>query len=640
MNNKSKSITALSLLTITLLFTISALPMASIDSEDAETIPNIESAWDDFWGPSDEGTEQAVKWWLRVLPITGTIAGIFDYYDYTHHGRFPVAGNDNAILQYAREVDAQRSAEQQYNLLMVASNLVMVDTQTWQLTSAHLNRVAEIAAAMYWDDNLSYDPNTILKLAGVYDLLSTGNLSTQDILDQAVKVSADLRTEWDSTNYGDSLDIEIVWDGGGTGISTSRLYTDFMTLVTVSNGKNIVYLSQSTDDFASVTNSTVWAYTNTGTITSVIQGSSPISLNLGANDISDLPSGFYVLSPGTYGGPFLSAVSPDSATVTGATGLICDDKYGFATAEEDEVKIFWNGEYRGVSSTLDFRITGDGISSYTSHRSPLSLTLSYGAYVDQLSVLLMESSISAQTMWSITDTAKESNILLSPSSLMPHLSNLGIDAQQSYALYVMALDQIAAYNTIYGEVLKDGMVQISAQSLNLYCHGSVYDQHGNIVLENAVLTPYVYLDDMKVNTGKTLFNQEGLIMVWDIADTLTDWSIPTDTGVYKPMIMPKGAYLILDEIVYGGNEASTVTLEVIKIERIPAFDEILFERSDTPAVLEASTLVMIIVIEMGAIIALIGYIIRMPSLIAAGAIVALVGFFASDWIARLLLGRI
>jgi hypothetical protein len=260
--------------------------------------------------------------------------------------------------------------------------------------------------------------------------------------------------------------------------------------------------------------------------------------------------------------------------------------------------------------------------------------------MDQLSELLLEASIAAQTMWTITDTAKQSNILLSPSILMPHLTNVGIDAQQSYAIYVMALSQIAAYNTTYGEVLKDGMTQISAESLDLYCHGSVYDQYGNLVLENAILTPYTYLNDMKVSTGKTLYNQDGLIMVWDMADTLVGWDMPTDTAAYEPMIMPQGAYLVLDEIVYAGEEVSTVTLEVVKVERIAAFDDILFERSDTPAVLDASTLVMIIVIELGIIIALIGYITRMPGLIAAGAIVALVGFFASDWIARFILGRI
>ncbi len=632
----SKLITILSLSVVALLFTVSALPMVSVDDDkNAETVPNLES----FWGPSDEGTEQAVKWWLRVLPISGTIAGIFDYYDYTHNDRFPVASSDDAILQYAREIDAQRSVEQLYNLLMVASNLVSTDTQTWQLTATYLDRVAEISAAMYWDDSVVYDPNAVLEIAGVYALLAAGNLSTQDILDKAVQVSADLRAKWDATNYGGSLNIEGTWDGGDTGISTSRLYTDFLTLVMASVGKNVVYISQSTDDLASATNSTIWAYTNAGTITSVMPGSDPVTLNLGANDISELSSGFYVLSSGTYGGPFLSAVSSDSATVTGATGLICDDTYGFAVTEGDKVRIFWDGAYRGVSSTLDFRITGDGI-SYTSYGSLLSLTLSYGAYMDQLSELLLEASIAAQTMWTITDTAKQSNILLSPSILMPHLTNVGIDAQQSYAIYVMALSQIAAYNTTYGEVLKDGMTQISAESLDLYCHGSVYDQYGNLVLENAILTPYTYLNDMKVSTGKTLYNQDGLIMVWDMADTLVGWDMPTDTAAYEPMIMPQGAYLVLDEIVYAGEEVSTVTLEVVKVERIAAFDDILFERSDTPAVLDASTLVMIIVIELGIIIALIGYITRMPGLIAAGAIVALVGFFASDWIARFILGRI
>ena len=92
--------------------------------------------------------------------------------------------------------------------------------------------------------------------------------------------------------------------------------------------------------------------------------------------------------------------------------------------------------------------------------------------------------------------------------------------------------------------------------------------------------------------------------------------------------------------MYAGECVPSVDLEVVSIERIAVFDEILFERSDTPPVLDASVLIMIIVLELGLILGLLGYITRMPAIIAGGVIIALIGFFASDWIAQFLLGRI
>lgn len=628
-HRKSYAMASLAILTVALMFTASALPLAFLAEE--ETVDELAAVIDD-------GTDEAIRWWLRVLPVTAPLMGIRDYF-HLDSSRFDVsAGSDNVVKEFARNIDAQRSAEQLYNLLMLASNLVENDRQTWKLTNSYLNRASEISAGILWDENEIYDPDKILRYGGVYDAISTGNLNTSDILDQGISVSADLKSKWNATNYGGPLNIKLIWDGGNTGNATSTLYADFCTLAMATEDEYVVYLAQSSGEYASSTNSTVWAYTHNGSITP-IGGGVVTPLTKGANDVSDLASGFYKLSPGTYGGPFMNSTSAEACKTAGIMGIVCDERYGYVSSAGDGISIFWNGT-TVTSNTLDFEITGSD-TVQTSAGSPFELVRTYSDYYGQLTELLYEASQAGQTMWSIAKAAHSSNIMLSPSSIIPHLSNVGITAEQSYAMYVLALDQLAQYNAVYGDDLKTGMMKVSSQSLDLYCHGSIHASDGTVIAENVIFSPYVYLKDWVIDRGeKATFNQNGIIMIWDVAASAHNWTMPTDTSGYESIIVEKGAYIVANEIFHGGESVQSILLEVDEIQRLAVFDAIDFGRDDAPHVLEASTLIMIIVLELGLIIALLGYIARMPGLIAIGGIVALIGFFASGWIAQFLLGRI
>lgn len=361
-----------------------------------------------------------------------------------------------------------------------------------------------------------------------------------------------------------------------------------------------------------------------------------MSLSAGANDVSALPAGFYRLTPGVYGGPFLSSTSLNSAPVEGAMGIICDDKIGYVVSEGENLKIHYNG-LNYVSSNLDYQITGGG-DPQDSHGAPKALVQSYADYINQLTDLLYESAQAAMVMWSISAQANDSNILLSPSSIIPNLTNVGINAAQAYALYILSLDQIAQYNANYGGQLQAGMTKVSAESLDLYCHGTIYNADGTPAVSNAIFTPYVYLTDWLISANQfNTFGQNGLIMIWDIADTAIGWDI-ADADDYQAVVVSKGMYFMADEILYEGATVQSIKLDVDEVQRISVFDEISWQRPDTPAVLDASILIMIIMIELGIILALLGYIMRYPPLIIIGAIIALVGVFASEWIARVALG--
>lgn len=623
MKNYAK--TAFALMSVALLATMTMAPGLT---QEAEAAPWL-----------DEGTEEAIYWWLRVLPVTSQITGVYEYLTKDQAvAEPPPAGNDDAVKAYARDVDALRSAEQMFNIYGISASLVRTDTETWKLSAAYLNRAAEIGAGSLWYEGATFDADAILEFASIYESIGNGNRNTQEILDEAVRVSADLKKSWTATSYGGPLNIELKWDGGSTGTCSERLALDFMTLASASADRNIVYLTKTATGDAPDTARTIWAYTTSGSITPIAPGAASMPLSLGANDVGSLPSGFYKLSPGVYGGPFVSAVNEDAAPVKGGAGIIKDGEYGYITAQDDgKVSVYWKGA-TASSSTLDFAITGSS-NVQTSLNAPLGLVTAYAAYMDRLTALLYESASAAQVMWTISATAHRSNILLSPSSIIPHLRGIDVSPEQAYALYVLALDQLGQYHTNHGEVLRDGMTRISAQSLDLYCHGSIHAADGTAIAEGVIFTPYVYVKDWTIYSGATnTMTQDGMVMVWDKKDTAVGWDGPSSTDTYASLVLDKGQYMVIDEIHYKGELVPSLKMDVVTVEQIDVFHGIDWDRQDPPHVLNAATLIMIILLEAAAIVVLVGYITGLRELYIVALVLALIGLLASEWVARIALG--
>lgn len=622
---KTNANRALAVMFVILLTTVAAAPML-YDVEEAE------AAW------VDDDTQQAIKWWLRVLPVTSQLVGVYDYLTLDQRGQTLPAGDDDTVKAYARDVDALRSAEQMHNIFGIASSLVNSDTNTWKLTNSYLNRSAEVSAGDLWYNGAVFDGDDILDYAGIYESIGNGNRNTQEILDEAVRVSMDMKQVWNNTSYGSPLDIELKWGDRTTGVCDSRLALDFLSIADTTPKNNIVYLTQTSTENAPDTATSIWAYTTTGTITPIADGSPPISLSLGANDVSNLPSGFYTLSSGTYGGPFLPSVnSANAASVKGGAGIIKDDDYGYITVSNEaidannysRVSVNWDGG-TDYTSTIDVKISGSS-EVQTSLNAPFELVTSYVAYYDQLSSLLDEAARSAHTMWAISSVANENNILLSPSSIIPSLRDHNISAEQAYAMYVLALDQIAQYDTSYGEVLRSEMTKVSSQSLELYCQGSLYASDGSLVADDIIFTPYIYVGDWNIYSGdRNIFDKSGMVFVWDEGTTLDDWDGPASSDNYGSMLMEKGQFVRVNEIVYKGEQTSHVRLQATSVDQIDVFSGVGWDRVDPPAVLDASTLIMIILIEASLIIGLIGYATGQRALYIVALIVLLIGALASD----------
>ncbi|MFA6804243.1 MAG: hypothetical protein WCR24_07140, partial [Candidatus Methanomethylophilaceae archaeon] len=256
-----------------------------------------------------------------------------------------------------------------------------------------------------------------------------------------------------------------------------------------------------------------------------------------------------------------------------------------------------------------------------------------------LKTRLFSSANAAQVMWNISSSAHSSNILLSPSSIIPQLTDLDIDVNQSYSLYVAALDQISSYYENNEELLKASEAAISVESLKLYCYGTLYNADGTVLAANVIFTPYVYVRDMTVSTtGYNVFDQSAMVMVWDTAaSSLSGWeNIGTERTV---VLMEKGTYFTTSSIQYNDNAVDSVDLEVKKIVTTGVFGDDYIEPVSVPDGKDTSWILKLAICEAGAILFLIGWMLnKNPYLIIIGVIIAVAGpLFLSDLVYNLIM---
>ena len=116
------------------------------------------------------------------------------------------------------------------------------------------------------------------------------------------------------------------------------------------------------------------------------------------------------------------------------------------------------------------------------------------------------------------------------------------------------------------------------------------------------------------------------------------WGGPSSTDTYASLVLDRGAYMSIDEIHYKGELVPSLKMDVVAVEQIDVFKGVEWDRQDPPNVLSASTLIMIIILEAAAIVALLGYILGRAELYIVALVLAIIGLLASEWVARIALG--
>ncbi|WP_400259964.1 hypothetical protein [Candidatus Methanomassiliicoccus intestinalis] len=556
---------------------------------------------------------------VMMCPIVGLTWNIAEYYNQGSPG----GGGSSDPDQIAKDTRAHES-EIVYTILAknaeLLANSISGYGDIWKFTNNYWMRQAEVAAAERWASTSQYSASYILErsglignLAKLFENVEEGPDATFDLLNDRLAV-------WKNTSGYSQMSI-VVQYGNNTITDLSNLDIKLRNMINVtSQSANVAYLDARE---LWVSNGNAKIYAENGT---------EYQLSSGYNNLASMgiESGLYAFQVGhAYAGSIIPIIASSAASVN--TGIVLESGNTFKIAQyyNNQVLID-NVNYVDLSLYVD---TGDGAVSSSIDVMPM-LSM-HKALLDETYKSLTKSHVAAQAAWKIFDVAQESNILLSPSSLVPNLGDIQVSSEELYTLTVLYLAQITDYyERANGNLTKTGF-NISPDSLDLYIRGNIYDQNGTLIYESVVFTPYVWLDSMDILEGTNNFTQSGYIAVWGESDNIRNWSVASG---YAPQLISvsSGYSFYAAQIMHHDRLVSSVALDVLEVEQ---WNEIEVVPGPVPQpiphVVDLAPYIMWILIEAAVIWFLLWDLLKMENLILLlpAVVLLLLGLFGADWIA-------
>lgn len=556
---------------------------------------------------------------VMMCPIVGLTWNIAEYYNQGSPG----GGGSSDPDQIAKDTRAHES-EIVYTILAknaeLLANSISGYGDIWKFTNNYWMRQAEVAAAERWASTSQYSASYILErsglignLAKLFENVEEGPDATFDLLNDRLAV-------WKNTSGYSQMSI-VVQYGNNTITDLSNLDIKLRNMINVtSQSANVAYLDARE---LWVSNGYAKIYAENGT---------EYQLSSGYNNLASMgiESGLYAFQVGhAYAGSIIPIIASSAASVN--TGIVLESGNTFKIAQyyNNQVLID-NVNYVDLSLYVD---TGDGAVSSSIDVMPM-LSM-HKALLDETYKSLTKSHVAAQAAWKIFDVAQESNILLSPSSLVPNLGDIQVSSEELYTLTVLYLAQITDYyERANGNLTKTGF-NISPDSLDLYIRGNIYDQNGTLIYESVVFTPYVWLDSMDILEGTNNFTQSGYIAVWGESDNIRNWSVASG---YAPQLISvsSGYSFYAAQIMHHDRLVSSVALDVLEVEQ---WNEIEVVPGPVPQpiphVVDLAPYIMWILIEAAVIWFLLWDLLKMENLILLlpAVVLLLLGLFGADWIA-------
>ena len=514
------------------------------------------------------------------------------------------SGGDPAeIAKYLRE----HESELVYTVLNtdkeLLTNSINGYSDIWKLSNSYWMRQAEVAAAERWASSVDYYAPFILERSGLIANLIQLFDNVEAGPDTAFAFLDDRLHAWSDDSQYRQMKIYFSY-GDVTETDSSSMNVKFRNAVTVSSEYNgTAYLDKRE------------LYVFGGNATICAEDGTQYQLQTGYNDLTQITgfkSGVYALQKDrTYAGSVVPCIDARAAQVYASAVLQIGSDFKLVKYSNSLVNID-NVNYDSLDLYVD---TGD---EKTSEKINLTSILEMNsALIDASYTTLSKSHAAAQAAWMVFDKAEESNILISPSALVPDLQNIDVSAEEMYTLTVLYLEQIYDYWQRTNGNLKDTGFNLSADSLDLYLRGNIYDENGNMIYSQVIFTPYIWLNSIVLTEGKNTFNQSGIIGVWGESEDLTSWK---GTSGYTPtMISIKSGYSVdIAQIMYDDAVRTSVTLEVMEVE--PWYDPVV-----TPGPGTAHIKVSSLVPYVAAILFLIGLNLCQFSILSKFDILMLVG---------------
>lgn len=604
---------------------------------------------------------------LAGLGLAGgiVVGGLSEYYFQWGWDTPEIPGaNQEEINQAFRQSERDHAITLVDTINPIFGTMLTNDSTLWKFTSSYFERNTELSCSEWWTLDGDYNANEI----SVTSLLRTSAenyiYNWQQSMDDAYNKAFSQSAVWAADSAYSSITMGLSWNGAqlttATPTETNHVFADFtQVVINPTSSNNYVFIDTSNvvthGIYNNKTSGTIYILGADKAYVKEIESGIRYELNRGANLMSSvknvdtgntepMPTGLYVLetSSAIYCGPMTHASTSDTADVRG--GMIASNgtDYYCALSNGTTSKIYnSSGVGTNISSLSVFVNDSEETKhSYLFNNSgtdDLNVLSAYDSLIQSIHYVINKSAIAGDTVWRLYDVLEQSDNKLSPSSMTSlTYDGLTLTAEQSEAIYISALEQLANLYNDNEQELREAEIKVSSESLQLYCYGTLY-LNGEVLYENAIFSPYMSTKEQSLTLGDNEWEGSGFIMIWGFEENYDDWDWSTALSDYLLVSVKTGDMVNVETMTYRGTDVESIDLTLTTIQKY-TFDQNGMPTPVTvPKVLDASLLILVIIIELAVIIILIGMITNQSILFLIGGLVALAGILFRNQIAQALL---
>lgn len=609
-----------------------------------------------FVTDDSEDSEAAIGGGMFMVGLTvGFFAGIaFTKLVLDAPSKDTLAGQEDELKKALAKAEMDKVYLAMKNTSDLIGSVMPADTQLVFFTQNYWDQAMEYQVYENWSlDNMGrYEEYCKEMLAGtgflasensyLYTWTDAFDYSFNDVLKQSALWTGD-----SSLEYTNNLSVSFVWDGytlvATNGGESGMLSLDLTQQITTTND-TLVYIDvlEDTENYKESQSGTMYLYGTSKSVTiQNMDTGATFTLNPGANGITSLPAGVYKLPAGaSYAGPMISVIGNSSASVHAGLVLKKGTDLYFATSYSDtQYRIVSSNGQSWITNNLNIEIS-DSVSTKQIHLlvdGGYKLLGYYEEMVSQFNDIASNTYTTGGATWKIFDTVEASNPAIHPSSIPINIEGQTLSMVEKYYLTIHAMAQIKEYFEANQGMLDDMEITFTANTLDLYCYGDLY-YNGQLWAKNVVFTPYISGTDQHLEIGMNNWSGSGFMALWAQVDDYAQWD--NIVSVSSPMSpLDKNYTLEIKKIVSGGNEVQSIDLKrsilVPSSQQDPEPDP---EPTPMPKVYDAAILWMIVLIEAGIILLLLGRITGIGILSTLGIAIVVVGIVFPGAVSSLILG--
>lgn len=569
------------------------------------------------------------------------------------------AVDDNEVRRTMSTLEAKRVVEAMDTAKNMIQSVLPADSDLWFFTQNYWDQAMEYQVYAYWTkNNEGFDSvaNALLYQTGLLYNSSNYTYTWATAIDNAYNNLLSRSEFWTGTGdyqYTNGMEITLDWGSGelvsNSGTSAGVISVDTTQYVQAQNDVN-VYIDasgQDVDNFNAEYSGMMYLFGTSNKVLRNIDTGQTITLYPGANDISSSTPGIYTLPAGaTYAGPMVRVIGEGSVDVGGGMVMMqgSDIYLAIPTENDMEVEIISStGNSVAVTDSISINVKtfgGEVESSIllgSENGNDFDIIGTYDDLIRQIDLVTSNTYIAGQTSWTIFDIAEESSPYVHPSSISINIPDHTLSMEERYMFYINAMAQIQDYYEANGGDLDGYELMVNVESLDLYCYGDIYVD-GQLWMENAIFTPYISTNDQHLTVGTNVWSGSGFLTVWDQTENLNQWTGTPNTADSMMIPMEKNYVLEIKNITSHGKVVESVDLTRMVIQKYGTGSNDPDPPEPEPAMYSADILILLIIVELGMILFLIGRQIGSEIVMLIGIVVAIFGLVFPTAVSSLVLG--